>query len=327
MQFSEIPRRVFHSSNALHIEGREEKTMKRIAGIVIVIAAFAASMFVSSAYAEGFKCGGDLLTYDVVSLDHVPGYGVRCLWYNGQSPENFVWYGEGRWGQRTYRHVGIAFQDADSGPIGQAADLAGGDFNNNVTGLIFHATNGSWPSPNVIQVTGVWNELWTLRPNGVNYSPLPRPTACGDNFVAYNVSSLSGIPGSGLRCVLRMPGTQLIQEGSPPYVTAWFGNGQWEGRSYSHIGRISVTRGVPPNQEQRIIAGSGEATDICDPRFGQFCNSAPANSLQFVYRLCRSTTPPPPPVTFDFAGYDVIRAWNEHWKLAPDNLNLPDCQN
>src|SRR5205823_2642327 len=145
--------------------------------------------------------------YDVVSLENVPGSGVRCLWYNGQSPENFVWYGEGRWGQRTYRHVGIAFQDPDSGPIGRAADLAGGDFNNNVTGVMFHVTQGSWPNPSVIQLTGAWHEQWTLRPGGVYYSPLPRLTACGDNFVAYNVSSLAGVPGSGLRCALRMPGT------------------------------------------------------------------------------------------------------------------------
>jgi hypothetical protein len=291
--------------------------MKRLrTAKAMAIGVLATGLLAEITYAQNFKCGSDLLTYEVVSSDH---QGIRCVRYDPQDAELFVWYGEGRRGQRTYRHVGIAFRGgADIGTTGRAADMTTGngeDFNNNVTGLVFVA-DGSWPRPSMITVTGSWNEQWNLRTDGVNYYPLPMPTSCGQNFAQYDVGSLGGVEGSGLRCVLRTPGTQptQLEEGSAPYQTAWFGNGNWQGRTYAHIGRLSIDRG---DLGTGSPAGTGRASDICDPHFGQICNSSPPDPLKFSYRDCRVGALPT-----EFTGYSVGGPWKERWTL-PDNLT--DC--
>jgi len=286
--------------------------MKRLAITATMIGFLAAGPFATPARSQYFRCGGDLLTYVVYDAYNNPAPGVRCLRYYPSGAELFVWYGEGQWQQRKYRHVGIAFRGgSDIGTTGRAGDITGNgeDISNNVTGLIFQVIEGDWPNPSNIRVTGAWNAQWRVRPDGVNYTPLQRPTTCGPYFVQYKVRSLAGQQGYGLRCVLRTPGTDTPREGSPPYTTAWFGNGSWQGRTYSHIGRVSMSSSIANS-----LAGTGEASDICDPHFGQFCNSFSLNSLRFIYKQvgCPSPIPSRPRVAV-FSGYDVVGEWNENW--------------
>ena len=232
--------------------------MKRPKMVLAVIGLVAAWPFVASAQTEVFNCGPHLLTYEVTSSENTPGTGVRCIQYHPDRAELFVWYGEGKWGERAYHHVEIAFRGgADVGITGRAGDITGNDedFNNNVTGLVFEATQGNWPSPNIISVTGTWKERWELRPDGVNYTPLHRLRNCGANFVKYTVTSIPGVAGTGIRCVLRVaPANRsgLVHEGIPIFTRAWFGSGDWEGKRYSHLGRVTITRFLRDN-----LAGMG----------------------------------------------------------------------
>ena len=285
-------------------------------------------LLISYAHAE-FKCGGTFLTYEVGSpgSDLTPPCtqdnpcgptGVRCVKYDPGGNELFVWYGEGKHGQRSYRHVGIAINATEFSPItGRAGDIYGNgeDYNNNVTGLNFQI-EGNWPSPDRIRVTGTWQELWK-RVDTANYTPLPsRPAECGDNFVKYTASSASGGPGTGLRCVLHALGSAVgsSDEGTPPYTTVWFGNGRWGAQTYTHVGRVTITN--PPNQVSGDgPAGTGEAFDICDPRLGQFCNSVPLNSLRFAYRTfrCGSGEHGVPATTRPYGYHVEGQNWNENW--------------
>ncbi len=286
--------------------------------IVLVI-----QLFGVSAHAQ-FQCGGDLLTYEVQSLDNTPGTGVRCVKFYPQGATMMAWYGEGRWGEqpgRPYRHVGIAFRGgSDIGITGRAGDIVGNgeDYGGSATGLVFQLSSIDPPGPGIILVTGNWKEKWILSPSGVNYNPLDRPSVCGPNFVQYTVRSLEGTPGSGVRCILRMPGTNpsSTREGLPPYTTVWFGNGSWQGLTYTHIGRVSMSGSVSIS-----LAGTGEASDICD--LGRFCGSVPANSLRFLYRTAQCQNPTPPPYRVPaFAGYAVGGAWNELWSVTEPPCDL-----
>src|SRR6266571_5152796 len=135
-----------------------------------------------------FKCGGDLLTYEVRSSENVPGTGVRCVKYYPLGATVMIWYGEGAWGApgRRYRHAGIAFRGSqDAGIVGRAGDIVGNgeDWGASVTNLVFQLTPSDSPAPTAIIVTGTWKEQWTLRAEGVHYAPLGRPKTCGSNFV------------------------------------------------------------------------------------------------------------------------------------------------
>jgi hypothetical protein len=271
-----------------------------------------------------FTCGGDLLTYQVQSLENVPGTGVRCVKFYPQGATLMVWYGEGRWGEqpgRPYRHVGIAFRGgSDIGITGRAGDIIGNgeDYGGTANGLVLQLSSADLSGPGAIVVTGNWKEKWILSPGGVNYNPLNRPSVCGPNFVQYGVRSLDGTPGSGNRCILRMPGTSpsTPREGSPPYTTVWFGNGNWRGVTYTHIGRVSMSSSV-----SNSLAGTGEASDICD--LGRFCGSAPENSLHFVYRTVPCNNPTPPPYRVPaFSGYAVGGHWNEVWSVTEPPCDL-----
>lgn len=226
--------------------------------------------------AKGFSCGPHVQTYVVKSLDGNQGFGIRCVKFSEGRPKTTIprlaWYGEGNWGGSTYRHVGQAIYRG-SNLVGFASDIYGNgeNINNNFPGNLKIEV----VSRSTIRVTGAWNEEWQLV-QSTNYKPLPRPRTCGGYFDEYKVADLGGSPnGEGLRCVLRVG----------PKNTTWFGNGNWEGTTYSHIGTKSFN-------------GYG-AGDICGGRFGAFCNTFDWGSLNL------NAVP---------GGFDVTGAWSEKWR-------------
>jgi hypothetical protein len=229
-----------------------------------------------------FTCGPHLLTFIVKSLPPVrQGTGVRCVKPNGFRSPAIAWYGEGNWQGNTYRHVGHAVlsRGTDAPATGFASDIHGNgeDANNNFDGnLKIDLVAGTWNNPTKIHVTGAWNETWE-RVTRARYNPLPRPKVCGEYFDQYaNVSDLGGTrSGEGLRCVLKV--------GLPD--TTWFGNGNWGGSTYSHLGSKSHN-------------GYG-AGDICATPFGSICNNFGYGSLRFS-----RVSPDEVNVTGD---------WNEKW--------------
>lgn len=226
--------------------------------------------------APRFTCGPHLRTYIVKPLNNRQGFGIRCVKFSEGRPGTLIprlaWYGEGNWGGATYRHVGQAIY---RGSIlqGFASDIHGNgeNINNNFPGNL----RVQIVSNSTIRVTGAWNEEWQLV-NATNYTPLPRPTTCGGYFNQYKVADLSGSrQGEGLRCVLRVG----------PANTTWFGNGNWGGTTYSHIGTTSFN-------------GYG-AGDICGNGFGPICNNFSWGSLKLT------------PVS---GGFNVTGAWSEKWR-------------
>jgi hypothetical protein len=229
--------------------------------------------------ASSFNCGPHLSTYVVKSLGQISGQGIRCVKFSQGRPGNsriprLAWYGEGKWNRATYRHVGHAFYNS-SNLIGYASDISGNgeSFNNNFPGnLQMQIINNG----DKIRVTGGWNEEWKLV-SSTNYNPLSRPRTCGRYFDQYTVSDLTGSrQGSGLRCVLR--------EGRKN--TTWFGNGNWGGSNYAHIGTRSSN-------------GYG-ASDICATSIGSICNTFAWGSLLLTPVATR--------------GFDVTGAWSEKWR-------------
>ncbi|MEO1428686.1 MAG: hypothetical protein AAFV71_06375 [Cyanobacteria bacterium J06633_8] len=226
--------------------------------------------------ASKFTCAPHTRTYIVKSLRNTKGKGIRCVKFANGNRKNrlprIAWYGEGNWSGKTYRHVGQAFYKGRN-LIGFASDMHGNgeSFNGNFNGnLKLQFISGS-----KIRVTGAWNEEW-IPVKSTSYKPLPRPKTCGDYFDQYKVSDLTGNrQGSGLRCVLRVGRKN----------TTWFGNGNWERKTYSHIG----TRGSK---------GYG-ASDICDTPFGPVCNKFAFGSLKLT------------PVG---SGFNVTGAWSEKWR-------------
>jgi hypothetical protein len=233
--------------------------------------------------AQSFNCGPHLLTFVVKPLNQRQGAGIRCVKLSEGRPNQtripqLAWYGEGNWNGTTYRHVGHAFyQGTDL--VGSASDIYGNgeDFNNTFPeNLKVEVTSGTWSMPNQIRVTGAWNEVW-VRVRSVAYQPLPRPRTCGSHFDEYRVSDLRGDrAGAGLRCLLR--------EGREN--ATWFGNGDWKGGTYSHLGTLSFN-------------GYG-ASDICGAPFGPTCNTFGWGSLRFAAVASR--------------GFDVTGAWSEKWR-------------
>ena len=226
--------------------------------------------------ASKFTCAPHTRTYIVKSLRNAKGKGIRCVKFSNGNRRNrlprIAWYGEGNWSGRKYRHVGHAFYRGRN-LIGFASDMYGNgeNFNGNFNGnLKLQFVSGSR-----IRVTGAWNEEW-IPVKSTSYKPLPRPKTCGKHFNQYKVSDLKGNRrGSGLRCVLRVGRKN----------TTWFGNGNWGGNTYSHIG----TRGS---------RGYG-ASDICKSPFGPICNT-------FGYGSIKINLVPD--------GANVTGAWSEKWR-------------
>lgn len=281
--------------------------------ISMLISASLVLEFSKSACAEqNFGCGteiGHAVLYTVRAVDHTAGSGVRCIKLQVLTTGSkiLIWYGEGQWQNRTYRHVGQASPGCADQPYdfcGDAADIHGnGEYFNNVANAVqFKAVSGSWPTPNQIRVSGPWNEVWDRAPTDTtNYNPLPRPATCGDNLNEYTVSDLANQrKGTGIRCVLR--------RGNPPYTSAWFGNGDWDRATYSHLGTFSIAL----NTNGTIGGGTGGATDLCDPAFGQICSGDFRVGLLRFMSICATIDPGPPPIRA-FEGFTVQGAWSEEW--------------
>jgi hypothetical protein len=225
---------------------------------------------------QNFSCGPHARTYVVKALDNRQGQGIRCVKFSegrpGTTIPRLAWYGEGNWRGATYRHAGQAIYRG-SNLVGFASDIHGNgeDINNNFPGNLKIQILGS----STIRVTGAWNEEWQLV-QATNYKPLPHPQTCGRYFDEYKVADLTGNRnGEGLRCVLRVG----------PKNTTWFGNGNWGGSTYSHIGT-------------RSFNGYG-AGDLCGANFGPICNTFGWGSLQ---------------LTSVSGGFDVTGAWSEKWR-------------
>ena len=153
----------------------------------------------------------------------------------------------------------------------------GEEYHNAATGTLdIEVVAGDWPAPDKIEVRGGWFEDWT-RVEATTYAPLPPPTTCGPYFDEYQLDTPPDRPGSGLRCFLGNTGNR----------TTWYGNGEWGGTRYTHIGTLGVS-------------GHGEARDLCGPAFGAFCGMTPPQSLHF------STATP--------RRFGVTGAWNEQWR-------------
>jgi hypothetical protein len=250
-----------------------------IAGQLVVTVTASAQMI---PVPGGFTCGKQTLTFSVKSLGDVAGTGIRCVKLpDNDRGLNFVWYGEGRWNGAPYRHIGYSVRDPD-GTFNYSADIFGNGetaanfFRGNID---FRVVSGTWRSPREIQVTGAWNELWTLARSGLKYDPLPAPHTCGENLTQYTVRDLDrGRQGSGIRCVLDNK--------------VWFGNGQWDGGRYAHLGILSL--------DNTGRFGTGEANDLCGSNFGSACNRFGAGSLIF--------SPGEP------RGMNVTGAWHEAWR-------------
>ncbi|WP_071191074.1 hypothetical protein [Trichormus sp. NMC-1] len=225
---------------------------------------------------SSFTCEPHLRTYIVKPLDNRQGFGIRCVKFSGGKSGNTIprlaWYGEGNWGGAKYRHLGQAIYRG-SNLFGFASDIHGNgeDINNNFPGNLQIKVI----SFSTIRVTGAWNEEWQLV-KSTHYKPLPKPTTCGGYLDEYKVSDLNGNrQGEGLRCVLRVG----------PKNTTWFGNGNWGGTTYSHLGT-------------RSLNGYG-ASDICAAGFGPICNTFNYGSLKLN------------PVN---GGFNVTGAWSEKWR-------------
>jgi hypothetical protein len=255
---------------------------------------------VSVQAATNFNCGPHTLTYEVRSLSNNAFGGIRCVkkdnGYDAYVP-SIAWYGEGKWGSCTYRHVGHAFYSSYSSPYtynkGYASDIYGNGecANSNFNGNLTVSVKNDWTK---IYVTGAWSEVWT-KVSTVNYTPLNRPYRCGVTnggyFDQYYVNdtlpvSQGGRYGAGLRCMLKIGRA----------ATTWFGNGWWSSFSnqYSHLG----TKGITQYTFSSYLTGYG-ASDLCGFNFGPVCSNFAYGSLKFSSRLPR--------------GYFVTGSWRETW--------------
>ncbi|WP_246275813.1 WD40 repeat domain-containing protein, partial [Brasilonema bromeliae] len=242
-----------------------------------------------STQTTGFSCNSytrsNLLTYVVKARDHRVGTGIRCVKFSdggGNTIPSLAWYGEGKWGGKTYRHVGHAFYN-NGKLIGSASNIYGngedinGNFDKNLDVKIVNQS-----TIRVKDASGVWNEEWKKQDSPIKYEPLPMPNTCGGHFDEYKVSDLksSRQGGYGLRCILRVGAKN----------TTWFGNGKWEDTIYTHLGTLSSK-------------GYG-ADDICYTR-DQFCNT-------FEYGLLK--------LTHNSGDFEVTGSWSEKWHYKSEKF-------
>ncbi|MDF0675555.1 MAG: hypothetical protein P0120_14630 [Nitrospira sp.] len=211
---------------------------------------------------------------------------------------DFAWYGEGDWGEGTYRHVGYAFNSAELPHIGVADIFGNGEkFGNAYPPHTFDNTTdqttiirlkqivGNWPAPNEIHLDGVWKEVWK-RVDTTSYQLLSKIKTCGQHFHEYHAQLLDpSITDRGVRCVSK-------------YGSVWFGSGKWGAKEYMHLGILDW------GQDENGVFGPGEASDICHR--GSFCGVTPAQGIQFIRQ-----------------GSDIRvgGAWNELW-VADKSLGI-----
>jgi hypothetical protein len=114
------------------------------------------------------NCGDYLEKASVTKLDssNSEDGGIRCIKRDPYSSTPDIWYGEGEWNGKQYRHFGFISKDSDK-VLGTAADLCNnpkyscGKTAKN--GLTITAEMDCWQKSKY-RVTGDWNELW----NGSN---------------------------------------------------------------------------------------------------------------------------------------------------------------
>lgn len=235
----------------------------------------------SKSASASFTCGSHLITYRVRSLSGVPGQGVRCVRFNVQNTPNFtIWYGEGYWGSGQYRHVGVGYL----GGKASASDIFGNGENaqGNFSGSLRIVSSGG-NFPRTMRVTGAWNEEWILEDDRTvqEYTSRLKPVStCGPHLEEFTVSDASGRrAGSGVRC------------STIAYGGAWYGEGNWGGDTYAHLGYGAVDR-------------SAGAFDICEPSKFRGCNAFNWGSINTANSI------PGQPYT---GCRRVSGAWNEIW--------------
>lgn len=110
------------------------------------------------------NCGNYLEKASVTKLDGSTseGDGIRCMKRDSSSSIPDIWYGEGEWDGKQYRHFGFINKDSDKA-LGTAADLC----NNPEYYCGQTAKNGLTVTPEMdcwqkskYRITGDWEELW-----------------------------------------------------------------------------------------------------------------------------------------------------------------------
>jgi hypothetical protein len=250
-----------------------------------------------------FNCGPNALTYAVTDINNVTT-GFRCVVYtyhglsHGAPDFEFTWYGEGRKGGQSYRHIGAACATAEvcNPPHARAIYISGNgeSLTGQALGLRPIVTEAS-AAPATIRLEGDWNETWR-RVSNLSFVPMPPPTTCGPALDTYEVRARNANgpgPVAGLRCVERS---------SSQFV--WYGVGQWPNQgTYAHLG--FGTSYVAGGATRR----TGGAADLCDGSIGQACSRYPFSTLQ----LAASTY---------YQGFEVTGSWNEWW-LRPGSYPPP----
>lgn len=229
-----------------------------------------------------FTCGTHLTTYRVTSPDGALG-GVRCVKFINEKRRDkrdsltFVWYGEGRWGNTDYRHIGYSAKEYSGQQSNYAADISGnGEGTNGTFNRLSFRISPNWQT---IQVSGDWNETWTIAANDMvqDYtSRLQRLNSCGKNLSRYVVTDSNNktTNGTGVRCRLQSK--------------VWYGEGDWNGIPYAHLGFFTN--------------GGDGASDICEPSRSRACGNFPVGSLKIEGMTCGN------PEKLRVRG-----AWNEIW--------------
>ena len=240
-----------------------------------------------AAMATNFRCGPYTRTY---FLKDASGNvtGIRCV--KVVNNHSFAWYGEGRWGNAAYRHVGYAASDNFNGGVrfwGSLADIYGngesyqGFYNQNLDFQASSPIDGPGGA-SIIQILSPFAETWYLAGyyDNVLYEPLPYEMSyCGNPNL--NQMGVEGGSINHVRCLLDLKaGVNL------PY--AWVGKGKTaSGQPYFHLGTGNFQLG-----------GGWAASDLClTPNHA--CNNFAFGSLSLT------------PLTYSRIG--VTGAWNEIW--------------
>jgi len=159
--------------------------------------------------------------------------------------------------------------------------------------------------PRSIVVSGDWNEVWTLEADNVHegYTRPPelrRVEVCGRHFLQYEAidrpSSSGGKNGFGVRCLAKTSGRAPAQGF---YRGLWYGEGQWNGGFYAHLGFLHGLR--------RELT----AADICEPSISGCGGKVPPGDIRHTYFGHDSGIP---------ARYIKVEGlWSEDWVLNDVN--------
>jgi hypothetical protein len=232
-----------------------------------------------------FKCGPGFTTYSVKAGENGPsGDGVRCVkFYNSTTVEGKLtgvyWYGEGQWNGAAYRHIGLTYTNIQllKKPTGgiieiphyasYAADISGNgeQSDNEFTNVELKSSSDNMDK---IDVTGDWNEIWTMEPSGQSStyrSKLQPVTSCGSHLKKASVTGSNG-NNTGIRCVYVQPEKPNALKKDFKGIV-WYGEGQVRGKKYRHFGHT-----------QDESATSAVAADICNDQ-NYICNKTSDGGL------------------------------------------------